>query len=86
MNQTMLTVNADEAKIPELLNATAEGQIILITRQDAPVAILSPISVNQSALEETKRRKRQRQLGTATGLFTMSEDFDEPLEDFKGYQ
>jgi len=84
MNQTMLTVNADEAKIPELLNATAEGQIILITQQDAPVAILSPISINQPVLE--KRQKCQRQLGTATGLFTLSEDFDKPLEDFKGYQ
>ena len=29
---------------------------------------------------------KKRQLGTATGLFTLSEDFDEPLEDFKGYQ
>jgi len=85
MNQTILTINADEAKIPELLNATAEGQIILITRQDTPVAILSPISINQPVLEEAKKRK-QRRLGTATGLFTMSEDFDEPVEDFKGYQ
>jgi len=82
MNQTMLTVNVDEAKIPELLNATAEGQIILITRQDTPVAILSPISINQPVLEEARKRKSQRRLGTATGLFTMSEDFDEPLENF----
>ena len=86
MNQTMLTVNADEAKIPELLNATATGQVILITRQDTPVAILSPISINQPVLEQTKRQKRQRRLGSATGLFTLSEDFDEPLEEFKGYQ
>jgi antitoxin (DNA-binding transcriptional repressor) of toxin-antitoxin stability system len=82
MNQTMLTVNVDEAKIPELLNATAEGQMILITRQDTPVAILSPISINQPVLEEARKQKCQRRLGTATGLFTMSEDFDEPLEDF----
>ncbi len=79
---TMLTVSADEAKIPELLIATAEGQIILITRQNNPVAILSPISINQTVFREEKKR----QLGTANGLFTMSEDFDEPLEDFKGYQ
>ncbi len=49
---TMLTVSADEAKIPELLIATAEGQIILITQQNTPVAILSPISINQTVLEE----------------------------------
>ena len=81
MNQTMLTVNADEAKIPELLNATAEGQIILITRKNTPIAILSPISINQPVQMPIKR---QRRLGTATGLFTMSEDFDEPLEYLKG--
>jgi hypothetical protein len=44
-------------------------------RQDTPVAILSPISINQPVLE----KGRKRRLGTATGLFTMSEDFDEPL-------
>jgi len=81
MNQTMLTVNAEEAKIAELLNAVSEGQVILITQQNTPVAILSPLSINQS-----KEQKRQRRLGTATGLFTISKDFDEPLEDFKGYQ
>ncbi len=46
------------------LNATADGKIILITRQDAPVAILSPISINQPVLEEAKKmRKRQRLSG-----------------------
>jgi len=28
----------------------------------------------------------QRRLGTATGMFTMSDDFNEPLDDFTVYQ
>jgi antitoxin (DNA-binding transcriptional repressor) of toxin-antitoxin stability system len=87
----MRTVNAEETKIPELLNTTAQGEIVLITQAGSPVAIVSPVSINQSALEialktPPKKSKRQRRLGTAKGLITIHEDFDEPLEDFKGYQ
>ncbi len=41
-------------------------------------------SINQNILDSTKERKRR--LGTANGLFTISENFDELLEDFKDYQ
>jgi antitoxin (DNA-binding transcriptional repressor) of toxin-antitoxin stability system len=83
----MRTVNAEDTKIPELLNTTAQGEIVLITRAGEPVAIVSPVSINQSALEIAPQKpKRQRRLGTAKGLITIHEDFDEPLEDFKGYQ
>jgi hypothetical protein len=32
-----------------------------------------------------KSKLKDRQLGAAKGLITMSPDFDEPLEDFKEY-
>ena len=32
-----------------------------------------------------KTKLKERQLGAAKGLITMSPDFDEPLEDFKEY-
>lgn len=86
MTHSILTVNVDDAKISELLNATAEGQLVLITRQNIPIALLSPIAINQTVLEGTKVLKQKRRLGTATGLFTLSEDFDEPLQDFEEYQ
>jgi hypothetical protein len=36
-------------------------------------------------LEQKIKGKRRRQAGTAKGLVTISDDFDEPLEDFKDY-
>ena len=36
-------------------------------------------------LEQKIREKRRRQAGSAKGLVTISDDFDEPLEDFKDY-
>ena len=33
----------------------------------------------------TKAEKKQRKFGYAKGFFKMSEDFDEPLDDFKDY-
>jgi hypothetical protein len=35
--------------------------------------------------EETKKPLTKRQFGYAKGFFKMSDDFDEPLEDFKDY-
>ena len=34
---------------------------------------------------ETKPKIKERQYGIAKGFFKMSDDFDEPLEDFKDY-
>jgi len=34
---------------------------------------------------ETKPKITERQYGYAKGFFTMSADFDEPLDDFKDY-
>ncbi|HEY9709373.1 MAG TPA: DUF2281 domain-containing protein [Oculatellaceae cyanobacterium] len=36
-------------------------------------------------LEQKIRGRRRRQAGSAKGLVTISDDFDEPLEDFKDY-
>lgn len=37
-------------------------------------------------LEQKIRGKRRRQAGSAKELVTISDDFDEPLEDFKEYR
>lgn len=34
---------------------------------------------------KTKQKINERQFGFAKGFFTVSDDFDEPLEDFKEY-
>ncbi|EDN69986.1 hypothetical protein BGP_2395 [Beggiatoa sp. PS] len=76
------TVDFEEAKLPsELLNTITNGQLVLITNAGNPVAILSPVSITQSAVNDSQPiSTSSRQLDTAKGLVWMSDDFNEPLE------
>ena len=70
----MHRVNIAEAtnNLTELIEAANKGEEIIITKDDQPIAKLVPF-------------KRGRRAGSAKGLVTISEDFDEPLEEFKDY-
>ncbi len=74
----MTTVGIHEAKthLSRLLRAVEDGEEVVIVRGSRPVARLVAIQSDQSA----------RKLGTAKGLVRMSEDFDEPLEEFGAYR
>ena len=69
----MLSLNIE--KQPELLKLIQQGQEILLLLHDNPVAKITPLNSYP-----------KRKLGTATGLFHVSEDFDAPLTDFEDYQ
>jgi prevent-host-death family protein len=73
----MHQVDLNEAKsqLPDLIEEAANGEEIIITKNDRPVAKI--VSISQA----TSKRKP----GSAKGMITISEDFDEPLEDFKEY-
>jgi len=64
-----------KAQISSLLQTALEGEEIIITQNEQPVLKLVPISAV----------KPRRQSGSAKGLITMSDNFDEPLEDFAEY-
>lgn len=64
-----------KAQIASLLQTALDGEEIVITQNEQPVLKLVPIS----------SVKPRRQSGSAKGLITMSDDFDEPLEDFAEY-
>ncbi len=70
MNQ--LDITQAKSKLPDLLDLAIEGEEIIITQNNKPVAKISPI-------------KRPLKRGSAKGKIWMSEDFDEPLTDFKEY-
>ena len=72
----MQQVNIEEARtnLPDLVDAAVSGEEIVITKNDQPVAKIVPVST-----------KAQPQFGNAKGLIVMSDDFDEPLEDFDEY-
>jgi prevent-host-death family protein len=64
-----------ETHLAELIQKLGSGSEILITRDGQPVARLLPAS-------ETAP---DRVPGSAKGLFTVPDDFDAPLEEFREY-
>ena len=68
----MVEVGVHEAKstLSELLRRVAEGEEVTITRGGEPVARLVPV-----------QRRAPRVLGRDRGLFTLPEDFNDPLPD-----
>lgn len=58
----------------EILKIALQGKEVLITREQRPVLRLIRIA---------EQAERCRQLGSARGLITMRENFDEPLVDFQ---
>lgn len=73
----MYQIELDKAKaqIADLFKTALEGEEVVITQNYQPVMKLVPIS----------HPKPRPQFGSAKGLITMSDDFDEPLEDFEEY-
>ncbi len=72
-----ITLAEASQQLPELVEAAMNGEEIIITKDEQPVVKLTPVT------QHTKRYPAKA--GSAKGLITMSDDFDEPLEDFKDY-
>ncbi len=70
----MLTVNIHEAKthLSRLLVQIAEGEEVIIAKAGKPIARLSAWEGHEGAA---------RVLGRDAGLFSVPEDFDDPLPD-----
>jgi antitoxin (DNA-binding transcriptional repressor) of toxin-antitoxin stability system len=73
----VLQVPVEEIKedLDGYLKKVVEGEIIIVMRDDVPIAKISPI----------ERQAKMRAFGSAVAQFTLTPDFDEPLEDFKDY-
>ena len=69
---TQLDISQAKSDFLTLLDLALQGEEIVITQDDQPVAKISPI-------------KRSLKRGSAKGKLWMSEDFDQPLEDFQEY-
>ena len=70
---TYLDITQAKSNLSQLLDLAIEGEEIIITQDNKPIAKISPI-------------KRPLRRGSAKGKVWMSDDFDEPLEDFKEYE
>jgi antitoxin (DNA-binding transcriptional repressor) of toxin-antitoxin stability system len=73
----MYQIELDKAKadVATLIQTALNGEEVIITQNDEPVLKLVRIVAS----------KPRRRSGSAKGLIAMSEDFDEPLEDFREY-
>ena len=73
----MKMVNLYEAKthLSRLVEEAQRGEEIVLARNGKPVAKLVAVT----------DRKPSDAFGMDRGLFTIPDDFDEPLEDFKDY-
>ena len=71
----MYEIDLKEAKAQanRLLESALEGEEVVITRDDKPIVRLVPVN------------GVRRHSGSAKGQVSMSEDFDQPLEDFAEY-
>ena len=67
----------EEAKmsLSELINLAAGGEDVVITRKDGTLFKIVPISQD----------KPFPKFGSAKDLITISDDFDEPINDFAEY-
>ena len=73
----MLNVDITKAGecLPDLIAQSIDGNRVVITRNGKPVVKLVALT----------GKKRKRKFGSAKGLIKISDDFDEPLEDFRDY-
>jgi antitoxin (DNA-binding transcriptional repressor) of toxin-antitoxin stability system len=73
----MQPINIEEAKtqLPDLIDAAVNGEEIVIAKDEQHLVKLVPVS----------RPQVRPQFGSAKGLISVSDDFDEPLEDFAEY-
>jgi prevent-host-death family protein len=74
----MQHVTLDEAKtlLDDLMEAATRGEEVFISKEGRGTVQLVP----------RNKPERRRQFGSAQGMFTMSEDFDDPLPDLEVYR
>lgn len=69
---------AFKEKLLELIEAVMKGEEVAIAKDNQPV-------VKLVAIPPAKKKRWPSKAGSAKGMVWMSDDFDEPLEEFKEY-
>jgi antitoxin (DNA-binding transcriptional repressor) of toxin-antitoxin stability system len=86
----MIKVNVKEADLEHLIEEVAEGEEVVITGRDGRNFRLVPLTGPEPRPRFGTPRPRfgapHPRFGSAKGRIKISEDFDEPLEDFRDYE
>jgi len=70
-----VTIAEASEKLSELIDAALRGEEVTITKDGSIVKLISSSPV----------KRYPAKAGSAKGMVWMSDDFDEPLEEFKEY-
>ena len=70
-----ITVEDAKSNLPDLIDTAINAEEVVITKDAQHIVKLVPVS----------QAKPRPQFGSAKGLISMSDDFDEPLKDFAEY-
>jgi antitoxin (DNA-binding transcriptional repressor) of toxin-antitoxin stability system len=87
----MYEIELDKARttLGELIQTALGGEEVVIMENGKPILKLVRVSSPAGPVglfrEDQQSVKPHRQSGSAKGLITMSDDFDEPLDDFDAY-
>ena len=71
-----ITIAEAAQKLPELIDAALRGEEVVITKDDRSLVKLIPANTV---------KRYPAKAGSAKGQVWLSDDFDEPLEEFKEY-
>jgi antitoxin (DNA-binding transcriptional repressor) of toxin-antitoxin stability system len=84
-----IDLNEAKTRMESLIQSALDGEEVIITENNQPVLKLVRVpeadAPNVLYRRESPTAKPRRQSGSARGLISMSDDFDEPLEDFEEY-
>jgi prevent-host-death family protein len=75
MSTRNIDINDAKDKFQEIVLQAEQGDEIIITKNNKPIVKISPL----------QEKKFHRKAGSAKGMIKMSDDFNEPLEEFKEY-
>jgi antitoxin (DNA-binding transcriptional repressor) of toxin-antitoxin stability system len=71
-----VTLEEAQARLPDLIEHLEEGEELVITRDQEPIARL---------LAQEKSKRRPRKAGNCKGMLTIIADDEEHLKDFEEY-
>ncbi len=75
-HMTQVNIHTAKAHLSELIKKALLGEEVIIARDNKPIIKLVPI----------EKPSHKRSVGLSKGLVQMSDDFNEPLDDFKDYR
>lgn len=70
-----VTIHEAKTHLSKLIQEALSGEEVVIAKRDKPVVMLTPIPSNGKV----------RKPGIAKGMIEISDDFNDPLEDFSDF-